>query len=158
MTTQITILNKQADNLLIYIEKYKAKFEERLVAYNAVGQLEWNAGSWHFGEKGVAWLKETKDRGFKWDEVSSRVKGLSQMNISSEFQDFMRAYHMHLVCITGGLPSGSTLDKPLQVMKRWYWEMVNKTGQTHPMYLTSDIIHAAMERHHENSDSPDNVS
>ncbi len=26
------------------------------------------------------------------------------------------------------------------------------------MYLTSDIIHAAMERHHENSDSPDNVS
>ena len=45
MTTQITILNKQADNLLIYIEKYKAKFEERLVAYNAVGQLEWNAGS-----------------------------------------------------------------------------------------------------------------
>lgn len=80
------------------------------------------------------------------------------MNISSEFQDFMRAYHMHLVCIIGGLPSGSTLDKPLQVMKRWYWEMVNKTGQTHPMYLTSDIIHAAMERHHENSDSPDNVS
>ncbi|HID3640806.1 TPA: hypothetical protein ACXEZE_003311 [Escherichia coli] len=158
MTTQITIRNKQADNLLIYIEKYKAKFEERLVAYNAVGQLEWNAGSWRFGEKGVAWLKETKDRGFKWDEVSSRVKGLSQMNISSEFQDFMRAYHMHLVCITGGLPSGSTLDKPLQVMKRWYWEMVNKTSQTHPMYLTSDIIHAAMERHHENSDSPDNVS
>nr|WP_231135974.1 hypothetical protein [Providencia rettgeri] len=142
----------------VQLEKYKAKFEERLVAYNAVGQLEWNAGSWHFGEKGVAWLKETKDRGFKWDEVSSRVKGLSQMNISSEFQDFMRAYHMHLVCITGGLPSGSTLDKPLQVMKRWYWEMVNKTSQTHPMYLTSDIIHAAMERHHENSDSPDNVS
>ncbi len=30
MTTQITIRNKQADNLLIYIEKYKAKFEERL--------------------------------------------------------------------------------------------------------------------------------
>ncbi|WP_089536717.1 hypothetical protein [Escherichia coli] len=59
MTTQITIRNKQADNLLIYIEKYKAKFEERLVAYNAVGQLEWNAGSWRFGEKGVAWLKET---------------------------------------------------------------------------------------------------
>ena len=85
MTTQITIRNKQADNLLIYIETYKAKFEERLVAYNAVGQLEWNAGSWRFGEKGVAWLKETKDRGFKWDEVSSRIKGLSQMNISSEF-------------------------------------------------------------------------
>ncbi|ENB7910606.1 hypothetical protein ABIV58_004774 [Escherichia coli] len=65
MTTQITIRNKQADNLLIYIEKYKAKFEERLVAYNAVGQLEWNAGSWRFGEKGVAWLKESGKR-IKW--------------------------------------------------------------------------------------------
>lgn len=27
MTTQITIRNKQADNLLIYIEKYKAKVD-----------------------------------------------------------------------------------------------------------------------------------
>jgi len=36
MTTQITILNKQADNLLIYIEKFKAKFEERLVAYTRI--------------------------------------------------------------------------------------------------------------------------
>lgn len=53
------------------------------------------------------------------------------MDISSEFQSFMRAYHMQLVCISGGLPAGSTLDKPLQVMKRWYWEMVNKTGQKH---------------------------
>lgn len=158
MTTQGAMLNKQAKNLLNYIDKYKTKFEERLVAYGAVGQLGWNAGSWHFGEKGVAWLKETKDRSFKWDEVSGRVKGLSRMDISPEFQDFMRAYHMHMVCISGGLPSGSTLDKPLQVMKRWYWEMVKKSGQTHPMYLTADIIHAAMDRHHENSDSPDNVS
>lgn len=158
MITQLTILNNQAKNLIIYIKKYKNKFEERLVVYNAIGQLDWNAGSWNFGEKGVAWLKETKDRGFKWDEVSSRVKGLTQMDISPEFQDFMRAYHVHLVCSSGGLPSGSTLDKPLQVMKRWYWEMVKKTGQTHPMYLTANIIHAAMDRHYDNSDSPDNVS
>ncbi|MHA2938939.1 hypothetical protein ACXJY6_11685 [Vibrio sp. RC27] len=156
--TQDTILNQQAKNLLAYVEKYKTKFEERLVAYNAVGQLQWNTSSWHFGEKGVAWLKETKDHGFKWDEVSSRVKGLTKMGISPVFQDFMRAYHMHQVCSSSGLPSGSALDKPLQVMKRWYWEMVSTTGQTHPMYLTADIIHAAMDRHRENSMSPVNVS
>lgn len=60
MTTQITILNKQADNLLIYIEKYKAKFEERLVAYNAVGQLEWNAGSGILVRKVLHGLKKQK--------------------------------------------------------------------------------------------------
>ncbi len=29
---------------------------------------------------------------------------------------------MHQVGFTSGLPSGSTLDKPLQIMKRWYWK------------------------------------
>ncbi|WP_255209312.1 hypothetical protein [Vibrio halioticoli] len=80
------------------------------------------------------------------------------MEISKEFQDFMRAYQMHQVVTSNGLPSGSTLDKPLQIMKRWYWEMVTETGQTHPMYLTADIIHAAMDRHKENSKSAPNVS
>lgn len=158
MTQHNSILNKQAQNLLAYIEKYRTKFEERLIAYNAVGQMEWTDPSWHFGEKGVAWLKETKDHGFKWDEVSNSVKGLSKMDISPEFQDFMRAYQMQQVCMSSGLPSGSALDKPLQVMKRWYWEMVTTTGQTHPMYLTADIIHNAMDRHKTNSKSLSNVS
>ncbi|WP_210456048.1 hypothetical protein [Vibrio crassostreae] len=152
------INNKHAKNLVAYVDIYKTKFHERLEAYNAVGDLDWDAASWHFGEKGVAWLKETKDHGFKWSEVSNRVKGLTKMEISKDFQDFMRAYHMHQVVISSGLPSGSTLDKPLQIMKRWYWEMVTETGQTHPMYLTADIIHAAMDRHKDNSKSAPNVS
>lgn len=158
MAGTITIQNQQAKNLIAYVDKYKAKFEERLVAYDAVGQLDWDAPSWSFGEKGVAWLKEAKNHAFRWKEVSNKVKGLSKMEISTDFQDFMRAYNMHLVCSSSGLPSGAKLDKPLQIMKRWYWEMVTTTGQTHPMYLTADIIHAAMERHKENSKSPENVS
>ncbi len=159
MAQEITVINKKhAKNLTAYVEHYKAKFHERLVAYNAVGDLDWDAESWHFGEKGIAWLKESKDHSFKWNEVSNRVKGLSKMEISRDFQDFMRAYHMHRVVISSGLPSGSTLDKPLQIMKRWYWEMVTETGQTHPMYLTADIIHASMDRHKENSKSAPNVS
>ncbi|PTP74925.1 hypothetical protein [Vibrio splendidus] len=159
MTSEISNLkSQQAKNLDAYVEKYKVKFHERLAAYNAVGQLDWDAKSWEFGEKGVAWLKESKNHGFKWDEVSNRVKGLSKMTISKEFQDFMRAYQIHLVSISSGLPSGSKLDKPLQVMKRWYWEMVTTNGCTHPMHLTADIIHAAMARHKEASSSPENVS
>ncbi len=159
MAQEIKVINnKHAKNLADYVEQYKVQFHERLAAYNAVGDLDWDAGSWHFGEKGVAWLKESKDHGFKWDGVSSRVKGLSKMEISKDFQDFMRAFHMHQVVTSSGLPSGSTLDKPLQIMKRWYWEMVTETGQTHPMYLTADIIHASMDRHKENSKSAPNVS
>ncbi|MDH5923673.1 hypothetical protein L8R85_21830 [Vibrio splendidus] len=153
-----TLNNEQAKNLVMYVDKYKAKFYERLIDYNAFGDLLWDTGSWHFGEKGVAWLKETKHLGFKWDQISNGLKGLSKMDVSKPFQDFMRAFHMHLVCTTNGLPSGSMLEKRVQVMKRWYWEMVSKTGQTHPMYLTADIIHAAMDRHKEHSKSASNVS
>ncbi|MEZ8453214.1 hypothetical protein AB6C66_20665 [Vibrio splendidus] len=154
----IELKSKQAKNLDAYVHKYKAEFEKRLISYNAVGQLNWDKESWHFGEKGIAWLKETKNHGFRWDEVSNRMKGLSKMEIAKEYQDFMRAYQMHLVTTTDGLPSGSKLDKPLQVMKRWYWEMVTTKSFTHPMHLTADIIHAAMDRHKENSNSPENVS
>ncbi|MGL1289594.1 hypothetical protein ACSTJS_04375 [Vibrio parahaemolyticus] len=156
--SQNTLFNRQAKNLLDYIEVYKAKFNELLETYDAVGQFEWNDPSWRFGEKGAAWLKEPKNHGFKWNEVSNSVKGLTKMPISPEYQDFMRAFNIHMVTITDGIPSGSKLDKPLQVMKRWYWELVTQTGQTHPMYLTADIIYAAMDRHKANSQSPENVS
>ncbi|WP_274009313.1 hypothetical protein [Vibrio parahaemolyticus] len=149
---------EQMKNLNAYVEKFRGKFNERLIAYNTEGKMDWDAGSWHFGEKGVAWLKETKDHAFKFDEISSRTKGLSKMEISKEYQGFMRAYQMLMVTSSDSLVSGSTLDKPLQVMKRWYWEMVTQTGQTHPMYLTADIIHAAMDRHKENTKSASNLS
>ncbi|CAH8188867.1 conserved hypothetical protein [Vibrio aestuarianus] len=156
--SQDIMFNKQAQNLLNYIEKYKAQFHNYLVKDNAIDQLHWEQPSWFFGEKGVSWMKETKNHGFNWDDISNKVKGLSKMDIAPEYQDFMRAYHMHLVSTTDGLLSGSTLDKSLQVMKRWYWEMVTMTGQTHPMFLTADIIHASMDRHKEHSKSPSNVS
>ncbi|CAH6852668.1 conserved hypothetical protein [Vibrio chagasii] len=149
---------KQAKNLDRYVNKFKAKFEERLVTYNAAGQLDWDAANWEFGEKGIAWLKEAKNHAFRWSIISNKVKGLSKMDIALEYQDFMRAYNIHSVCSSSGVISGATLDKPLQIMKRWYWEMVTTTGMTHPMYLTSDIIHAAMERHKNHSTSASNVS
>ncbi|MCG9542303.1 hypothetical protein L1D37_00765 [Vibrio sp. Isolate33] len=149
---------KQAQNLDVYVNKYKAKFEERLVAYNAAGQLDWDAPAWQFGEKGIAWLKEAKNHAFRWSSISNKVKGLSKVDISLEYQGFMKAYNMHLVCSSSGLISGATLDKPIQIMKRWYWEMHTTTGMTHPMYLTSDIIHAAMKRHKDHSTSSSNVS
>ncbi|WP_210455660.1 hypothetical protein [Vibrio crassostreae] len=153
-----SVNNKTAKNLDVYVETYKTKFEDRLAVYNAVGQLDWDAASWEFGEKGVAWLKETKNHAFRWASISNKVKGLSKLDISRDFQNFMRAYNMQLVCSSSGVTSGATLDKPLQIMKRWYWEMVTTTGMTHPMYLTADIIHASMDRHKQNSSSASNVS
>nr|WP_176453912.1 hypothetical protein [Aliivibrio wodanis]VVV06172.1 hypothetical protein AW0309160_03656 [Aliivibrio wodanis]VVV06182.1 hypothetical protein AW0309160_03666 [Aliivibrio wodanis]VVV06797.1 hypothetical protein AW0309160_04291 [Aliivibrio wodanis]VVV06848.1 hypothetical protein AW0309160_04342 [Aliivibrio wodanis]VVV06949.1 hypothetical protein AW0309160_04443 [Aliivibrio wodanis] len=149
---------EQRNNLTAYIEKFREKFDARLAEYNVTGKMEWDAPSWYFGEKGVAWLKETKHHGFNFALISKKYKGLTELAISHEYQSFMRAYHMQVVCSTDGLPSGSKLDKDLQVMKRWYFDMVEITGQTHPMYLTAEIIYAAMDRHKENSKSAPNVS
>ncbi|MGR5281070.1 hypothetical protein [Photobacterium damselae] len=38
-----TLNNIQAKNLVSYVDKYKAKFDERLAAYNAIGQLDWDS-------------------------------------------------------------------------------------------------------------------
>lgn len=152
-------MTKQAEeNLVAFVDKFRGKFEERLQVYNAVGKLDWNAPSWHFGEKGVAWLKEAKFFSLKFDKINNKMKGLSVMEVSQEFQDFMRAYQMLLVSSSDSLIAASTLDKPLLVMKRWYWEMVTRTGQTHPKHLTAEIIHHAMDRHKQVTKSPPNLS
>ncbi|WP_305846024.1 hypothetical protein [Photobacterium kishitanii] len=151
-------MNEQRNNLTAYVNKFHAKFDTRLAEYNVTDKIKWDDPSWPFGEKGVAWLKETKLHSFNFSFISNKYKGLTELTISNEYQSFMRSYHMLIVCSTDGLPSGSKLNKDLQVMKRWYFEMVKETGHTHPMYLTTKIIYAAMDRHKENSISANNVS
>ncbi|MGR6861506.1 hypothetical protein ACU5EH_15025 [Aliivibrio salmonicida] len=148
----------QKENLETYVAKYSAEFDRRLKEYNATGQIKWADPSWAFGEKGIAWLKETKNRGIRFSSISNKYKGLKEMDVSTEYQDFMKAYHMQVLCSMDRLPSGSVLERYLLIMKRWYYEMVEMTNQTHPMYLTANIIHASMDRHKNNSNSASNVS
>ncbi len=63
MAQETTGINNKHAKTLLPMWKNTKRCSERLAEYNAtVGDLDWDKGSWHFGEKGVTWLKETESR------------------------------------------------------------------------------------------------
>lgn len=150
-------MRKQMDNLQQFVSQQRAEFDKRLAEYNATGLISWEDESWFYGEKGVAWFREGKNHGLRFPYLKS-MKGIESMSIEPQYIEFTRAVIVMEIFRKSKIPSGAALEKRLNIMRRWYYEMIQMTGQTHPMYLTADIIHAAMKRHHEHSTSAPNVS
>lgn len=150
-------MREQIENLRLFVLQQQIEFDKRLSEFNSTGLMCWNENTWSYGEKGIAWLKEGKNHGLHFTSLSG-MKGIYEMTIDPQYVDFMRAVIVMETFRSNKIPSGTALEKRLNIMRRWYFEMIQMTTQTHPMYLTSDIIHAAMKRHHENSSSPSNVS
>ncbi|WP_172564307.1 hypothetical protein [Vibrio navarrensis] len=108
----------------------------------------WDAEVWDFGSKGYAWLKGTTTTGKLLFKTTDKLRGVENMEIAPVYQDFMKAMLVETLRMKGKrTPSGSAFRQESLVMKRWYVELIKATGQTHPMYLTSDIIHSAMDTH-----------
>lgn len=150
-------MREQIENLRLFVLQQQIEFDKRLSEFNSTGLLCWNEKTWSYGEKGIAWLKEGKNHGLNFTSLCS-MKGINEITVDPLYVDFMRAVIVMETFRSNRIPSGTALEKRLNIMKRWYFEMFQMTSQTHPMYLTPDIIHAAMNRHHENSSSPSNVS
>ncbi|WP_394126218.1 hypothetical protein [Vibrio hepatarius] len=107
----------------------------------------WESEGWDFGQTGYAWLKGAA-RGRLLFSNTDQVRGVENMDITPIYQYFMKAMLVETLRMNGKrTPSGSVFRQELLVMKRWYVELVKAKGQSHPMYLTSDIIHAAMDTH-----------
>ncbi|MFP2505027.1 hypothetical protein [Buttiauxella gaviniae] len=143
--------------LNLFIETQKNIYKQRLKDFGCVGKISWDARQWLYGEKGVAWFREGGKGSLNFSCIG-RMKGYSNIKIEKNYMDFMRAIIIAETFTTTTLPSGVALEKRLNVLKRWYYEMINTTGQSCPMYLSAEIIHSAMKRHKENSLSPANVS
>ncbi|HGH5989959.1 TPA: hypothetical protein ACJI8U_001527 [Morganella morganii] len=150
-------MNEQLKNLAEFIALQKITFERQLKSYHSEGLMNWNDNQWPYGEKGRAWLREGGNGSLHFASVR-KIKGLNEMLIAQPYLDFMRAVIISETFSSSSIPSGTALDKRLNVLRRWYYEMVTLTGQTHPMYLTTEIINAAMKRHADNSVSLSNVS
>lgn len=156
-------MQQQIDNLKAFIEEQRSIFDEKLVQYNAEGGIDWDADVWKGGQQGKAWLKQAATKNIAYDDTN--LKGLDTYSISAEYKDFMKAmvilYTFTKAKTKNGVikaPSVTQQEKCANIMRRWYHEMVKKTHETHPRYLTSDLIHDAMDTHHENSKSATNVS
>lgn len=132
-----------------FISKNREIFREKAIAANVEGVFLWELDSWAFGKSGYAWLKGANKGNLAFTNTS-RIKGVEKMDVAPIYQDFMRAMLVETLIMSGNsTPAGAVFQQEILVMKRWYAELVKATGQSHPMYLTSDIIHAAMDTHAE---------
>ncbi|MFH4764209.1 hypothetical protein [Vibrio alginolyticus] len=141
-----------------FISKNREIFREKAIAANVEGVFLWELDSWAFGKSGYAWLKGANKGNLAFTNTS-RIKGVEKMDVAPIYQDFMRAMLVETLIRSGNsTPAGAVFQQEILVMKRWYAELVKATGQSHPMYLTSDIIHAAMDTHAESGAASTAVS
>lgn len=150
-------MREQINNLEGFISKNKEEFLRRLEGFGAAGLISWNDAVWSCGPSGVAWFRDSKKQVLVFREIDG-IAGIEPISIDATYSDFMKAVLTTEIFRTNKIPSNAAIYKRLNILRRWYFEMVNLTGQVHPMYLNAEIIHAAMKRHHEHSNSPSNVS
>lgn len=150
-------MKERQRNLFDFIRHQKQAFQQRLKDYQAENRIHWDDAFWHTGEKGVAWFHGSGKYSLNFSTVN-RMKGLTSLSVDRIYADFMRAVIISEAFRKKATLSGASLEKRLNVLRRWYYEMWVMTGQHHPMYLSTDIMYAAMKRHAEHSSSPGNVS
>lgn len=126
-----------------FIDEQKVWFEQYLAADFA---QSWHATVWTCGRKGTGWLRDNAQNSLRFDEIS-RFKGIKGVHrVSEEYCQFMKA--MLVLIYRGRNRSISTAVAmaTLMILKRWYYTLMELTGQTHPIYLTTKVIHQAMDR------------
>ncbi|EEE0097986.1 hypothetical protein BAS94_000254 [Salmonella enterica subsp. enterica serovar Arechavaleta] len=120
----------------------KVWFEENLAADFAES---WDSLVWICGKKGSGWLRGNGVNVLRFDEIN-RLKGIDEHHtVSDTYQLFMKAM---LVLVYRGRNrsiSPAVAIATLVILKRWYCALIKLTGQTHPIYLTTDVIRSAMD-------------
>ncbi len=135
-------MRKNIVNFDTFITEQKAWFEDNLAADFAES---WDSLIWICGSKGSGWLRGNGVNTLRFDEIN-RLKGIDDRHTVSEpYQLFMKAI---LVLVYRGRNrsiSSAVAVATLVILKRWYCALIKLTGQTHPIYLTTDVVRSAMD-------------
>lgn len=135
-------MKKNIENFDTFIAEQKAWFEDNLAADFAES---WNSLVWISGNKGSGWLRGNGVSVLRFNEIN-RLKGIDgRHTVSDTYQLFMKA--MLVLVYRGGNRSISpaVAVATVVILKRWYCALVKLTGQTHPIYLTTDVVRDAMD-------------
>ncbi|MFQ3492592.1 hypothetical protein P9430_08630 [Citrobacter freundii] len=135
-------MKKNIENFDAFIAEQKAWFEEHLAVDFAES---WDSLVWICGNKGSGWLRGNGVNALRFDEIN-RLKGIDDRHtVSDTYQLFMKAM---LVLVYRGRNRSISLAvavATLVILKRWYCALIKITGQTHPIYLTTDVVRSAMD-------------
>ena len=135
-------MKKNIENFDTFITEQKAWFGENLAADFAES---WDSRRWVCGRKGSGWLRGNGDSVLRFDEIN-RLKGIDEHHTLSEpYQLFMKAMLVLVYRARNRSISPAVAVATLVILKRWYCALFKLTGQTHPIYLTTDVVRSAMD-------------
>lgn len=135
-------MKKNIENFDTFIAEQKAWFGENLAADFAES---WDSPTWVCGRKGSGWLRGNGDSVLRFDEIN-RLKGIDEHHTLSEpYQLFMKAMLVLVYRARNRSISPAVTVATLVILKRWYCALFKLTGQTHPIYLTTDVVRSAMD-------------
>lgn len=137
----------------LFISEQKVFFEKNL---SATFEHAWDDDFWNAGKKGTGWLQGRGIAYLRFDGIR-RIKGItSSCKIEDKnYTDFMKAMLVAVYRKNRNSISPAVAVATLIILKRWYYSLIQETGQTHPIYLTTAVLDRSMEILDSSSDPAD---
>ena len=129
----------QMTNYSKFIDEQKVYFKNNLYKPN---DALWEDGFWLKTGVGSSWLLSRNKLSLRFFSTS-KVKGLSNINISEEYQEFCKAMLVYSYRQANGNVSPQKLVAELLVLKRWFYSLQELTSDTHPKKLSTEILNHA---------------
>lgn len=122
-----------------FIDEQKEYFKNNLYQPN---DALWEDSFWLKTGVGSSWLLSRGKSSISFNSIN-RVKGLSNINISEDYQQFCKAMLMYSYRQANGKVSPQKLVAELLVLKRWFYSLQELTSKTHPKELSTEILNHA---------------
>lgn len=121
-----------------FIDEQKEYFENSLYQPN---DALWEDSAWLRTGVGSSWLLSRGKSSISFS--INRAKGLSNINISEDYQQFCKAMLVYSYRQANGKVSPQKLVAELLVLKRWFYSLKEITYDTHPTKLSTEILNHA---------------
>jgi len=135
-----------------FIDEQKEYFENNLYQLN---DALWKDSFWLKSGVGSNWLLPRGKPSISFNSIN-RVKGLSNINIPEDYQQFCKAILVYSYRQANGKVSPQKLVAGLLVLKRWFYSLQELTSYSHPTKLSTEILGHAYSLLKDNS-SPVNL-
>ena len=137
------------ENYKFFINEQKEFFEKNL-QFNFKGT--WKDSTWYGGVNGSGWLLSRSGKTHLTFGVIKRIKGLNEITIDENFQDFIKATLILSYRKSNSKASVQKLYAEYLILKRWYSALyIEFSDKSHPCFLSTSILNKSFEILVENS-------
>ncbi|MGB2784821.1 hypothetical protein [Psychrobacter sp.] len=139
----------QVTNYNKFINEQREYFENNLYQPN---DALWEDSFWLSAGFGSSWLLSRGKSSIRFNSIN-RTKGLSNINISEDYQQFCKAMLVYSYRQANGKVSPQKLIAELLVLKRWFYSLQELTENMHPTNLSTEVLNHAYLLLKNNSDA-----